>query len=198
MWSERANRDSWAISSVVEHFVDIEGVTSSNLVSPTMNPALAQCKIRHEPVTADINITCTAITCTSLRETPLLISGDPGRIRTCNLPLRRAFDPRFYSYISNACEQPTSHCVKFLPIHGNKSVQNPTQFGQHFYLWISTKPSKHSLIPPRRKNPSTVILSDTDPRLWSALDMRVSQARRIYQFWPTRKLQPSVQIKVQN
>ena len=30
-------RYSWAISSVVEHFVDIEGVTSSNLVSPTMN-----------------------------------------------------------------------------------------------------------------------------------------------------------------
>src|SRR6056297_1097463 len=28
---------SWAISSAVEHFVDIEGVTSSNLVSPTMN-----------------------------------------------------------------------------------------------------------------------------------------------------------------
>ena len=89
MWSERANRDSWAISSVVEHFVDIEGVTSSNLVSPTMNPALAQRKIRHDPVTADINITFTAITCTSLRETLLLRSGDPGRIRTCNLPLRR-------------------------------------------------------------------------------------------------------------
>jgi large subunit ribosomal protein L36 len=28
---------SWAISSAVEHFVDIEGVTSSILVSPTMN-----------------------------------------------------------------------------------------------------------------------------------------------------------------
>ena len=27
----------WGISSAVEHFVDIEGVTSSILVSPTMN-----------------------------------------------------------------------------------------------------------------------------------------------------------------
>ena len=26
----------WALSSVVEHFVDIEGVTSSNLVVPTI------------------------------------------------------------------------------------------------------------------------------------------------------------------
>ena len=30
-------RYSWALSSAVEHFVDIEGVTSSNLVVPTMN-----------------------------------------------------------------------------------------------------------------------------------------------------------------
>ena len=33
-----------AISSAVEHFVDIEGVTSSNLVSPTMNLSL---RVRH-------------------------------------------------------------------------------------------------------------------------------------------------------
>ena len=36
-WGKGFSLDVRAISSVVEHFVDIEGVTSSNLVSPTMN-----------------------------------------------------------------------------------------------------------------------------------------------------------------
>ena len=35
-WGKGFSLDVRAISSVVEHFVDIEGVTSSNLVSPTM------------------------------------------------------------------------------------------------------------------------------------------------------------------
>ncbi len=43
---DNSHRDSWAISSAVEHFVDIEGVTSSNLVSPTMN-SLFQVDLKH-------------------------------------------------------------------------------------------------------------------------------------------------------
>ena len=37
IWDASFEKVSWAISSAVEHFVDIEGVTSSILVSPTMN-----------------------------------------------------------------------------------------------------------------------------------------------------------------